>query len=961
MNYQNIDNEIKKFTEYFKSSQSTVSKLVIYYKEIGKIGGKFADKMKILLDYFFLEFSKDDRSTTFNKLLTNFYNEKKNFINQLKNYYTSLEKTYGEKLAIFEKDHINKNKENISKLSKLNTTLVESKNNVDKWKNQYFDMCKSIVETGKKIRNLEQNDKGTTGKEKDNTENLNKLKTQLTKYKDLKELKKKNYREEQIKLNKLLEAYETNYNNFKALIEKEYCNRIDFINKIILEINKSTTTFINEYSESIKKIDTFCTELNIKRDERSFKQDYNFYINKDNTKVYKRFILEEFLDYDFVLEKAEKPGSTKSLNTILSNDINKADDDDYEYYRARSIIRLGESKLVDFDYLNDKGKEINDIIKKLLNDENKIEDNELLDIINYIENNGENCNNFMEVLVTHFCQYEFIIIKNLDNFHNLINILIIILNYIFDKKEVFDVCFFVLFISEKAIYFSPEDTQINLSIFKIISKQRIFNSVNFWKDLINARIEMVAKIDIRKEFEKRRKNINNPSNKFFGKFFGGKKDENEIIENEILKKQIYNEKLTQYFTTVFYDFLKHFTNFNFLKVDELLDTCIEKYKLDEKTISFFKNVIQSNNLFIKEKKINNSAPKDNKKILFDYRAKKKFKNIDDITIKGILFSLKYIEKSQYPTIICLSKKYQKDILKIIYKNILYNNYKNIDIKTHLEIWRILLNYKDIKKEYDYNKIKESNKDPNKKIICADIIDLDIMRTFFSKNKEEKIQKIGHILKAIASELPKINYYQGMNQIAAFLLNICDDNEEEVFYIFMSFLKNSEYSNLYKDDLQKMNTIFYTFDRLLNLYLPEIYSFFKVSSINSGYYISPWFITLFTNAFIDVENKNNAKSIMMIWDMFIFSGWKEIMKIGIILLKQKERQIMERVSECLLPLLTSEILKSEIFDSEHYEQLIELCTSPQFRIANQLFEDIDKEYEIKKTVPFFINDTHINSF
>ena len=71
MNYQNIDNEIKKFTEYFKSSQSTVSKLVIYYKEIGKIGGKFADKMKKLLDEFFLEFSKEDRSTKFNKLLTN--------------------------------------------------------------------------------------------------------------------------------------------------------------------------------------------------------------------------------------------------------------------------------------------------------------------------------------------------------------------------------------------------------------------------------------------------------------------------------------------------------------------------------------------------------------------------------------------------------------------------------------------------------------------------------------------------------------------------------------------------------------------------------------------------------------------------------------------------------------------------------------------------------------------------
>lgn len=85
--------------------------------------------------------------------------------------------------------------------------------------------------------------------------------------------------------------------------------------------------------------------------------------------------------------------------------------------------------------MNQKGKEINDIIINLLTKENKIEDKEFFEIINYIENNGENCNNFMELLVTHFCQKEFIIINNLDNFHNLINILIIILNYCFNKKK----------------------------------------------------------------------------------------------------------------------------------------------------------------------------------------------------------------------------------------------------------------------------------------------------------------------------------------------------------------------------------------------------------------------------------------------------------------------------------------------------------------------------------------------
>ena len=51
--------------------------------------------------------------------------------------------------------------------------------------------------------------------------------------------------------------------------------------------------------------------------------------------------------------------------------------------------------------------------------------------------------------------------------------------------------------------------------------------------------------------------------------------------------------------------------------------------------------------------------------------------------------------------------------------------------------------------------------------------------------------------------------------------------------------------------------------------------------------------------------------MMIWDLFIFSGWKEILKIGIILIKKKEKDIMKQLSECLLLLLTNEIIKSEV--------------------------------------------------
>ena len=207
MNFQNMETEIKKYSDFFKYSQSTILKLSTFYKEIGKIGSKFADRMKKLLDEFFVELIREDRSTTYNKLLTNFYNEKNRFINKIKSYFSLKEKNYGERLSDFEKDQQKKNKETLLKLNKLKETLTDSKNNVDKWKNQYFDMCKSIVETGKKIKNLEEANQKNNGKS-DNAEILNKLNISLTKYKDLKELKKKNYKEEQIKLNKLLEANE---------------------------------------------------------------------------------------------------------------------------------------------------------------------------------------------------------------------------------------------------------------------------------------------------------------------------------------------------------------------------------------------------------------------------------------------------------------------------------------------------------------------------------------------------------------------------------------------------------------------------------------------------------------------------------------------------------------------------------------------------------------------------------
>ena len=100
--------------------------------------------------------------------------------------------------------------------------------------------------------------------------------------------------------------------------------------------------------------------------------------------------------------------------------------------------------------------------------------------------------------------------------------------------------------------------------------------------------------------------------------------------------------------------------------------------------------------------------------------------------------------------------------------------------------------------------------------------------------------------------------------------------------------------------------------------------------------------------------------MLILDLFIFSGWKTFMKIGIILFKSKEKEILENDCEILLPFLTGDIIKSEIIEEKNLEKLREELNDIRHKIKNELFENIEKEFEIKKNIEFFKEGNKINS-
>ena len=233
-----------------------------------------------------------------------------------------------------------------------------------------------------------------------------------------------------------------------------------------------------------------------------------------------------------------------------------------------------------------------------------------------------------------------------------------------------------------------------------------------------------------------------------------------------------------------------------------------------------------------------------------------------------------------------------------------------------------------------------------KIENLNIIKLDTKRMIFKENKDpDAIKKaLTNILSCLSICHKKINYSQGMNYIAYLLYEICG-SEEEAFQIFNSLLTSTAYGDLFFNELSRLNKYFYVFDRLIFIYLPEISMHLKNKDLTVKYFVSPWFITLYSNAYKNIKDQNNPKVLIWILDLFIINGWKSIIKIGLCLIKHFETKILSCDLEELLRFLINDILKYDFFQNENYDNLRNIYE--KLKIENALIDNIESEYDLKE--------------
>ena len=917
----NLESEIKSYNNLFKQHDTALYKFSQLFKTISLNGIKFVEKSKKSLEDFFIELKNENSSATHIICISNFYNGLKNYFDKTKLIFQAIDAQCAEKITEFSTNFKNKNNESINDIYKLNTKLKEETSNLEKVKFDYFNANKvcdqDYLKTQKETKNKEE-----MKKNKDNYERSRKI---LDSMKEKYFLKINDF-------NKNILVLEKNYSTVVSKLYTEQEKKISFY----YEVLNTFKLQINNISEANKEIlnimDKINKSQNVERDVGLFKDDNNFL---DENK--QRFVFESFLDYEVFRKNSieKKKNKEKDKKNFSMWGTNKKEKDETE-------------------------EKINDLVKKTFNGTGKINDEDITFLMNYVEQNKENKDTFIEILKNNMGnKNHFIKINNIQNFNVLANLIqLIIDSYSNDIDSNLDKFFFMINISENTLFCDTDFISIKNYLCQKTCSLNLLRQKKFWVKLINTKIKEVTEEKTKADLEKKEKgnrsrSFNEKANSTFGNYLNIFTSGNKKVENEIIYGQKYKDNLPLCCIDVVEKYIQHFSNFNVPKerAIEIVKEIYNTYKFKKIYLEYFINEIKSNTHSNKKVFINDIFEETDKKFDFNeysfiLNEIKQIKTSSKIT--AIICSLKYLDVQDYFNILLLNKEYNHSIKKVIYKIILLKN-SEMNVEKKLIIWKKILNYSENKEKYNYEEIKNKAIAKSETKKGRDVIDLDVVRTSFDSDKELNQKKLSNLLKSVVKATPELIYNQGMNYVGAFLLNMTK-SEEDAFYLFLGLLTTTKYGDLFKNDLAQLKKFFYIFERMISILIPELYNFLMSNNIKVSYFISSWFITLFTNAYQYIKVKDDPKIILKILDFFLLNNWKSIIVTSISLLKVYEPKIMLFSSEEILRFLINDIIKENYFENNNYDRFMYITHN--FKIDDKLIENIEKELEIKTKLPNF---------
>ena len=316
----------------------------------------------------------------------------------------------------------------------------------------------------------------------------------------------------------------------------------------------------------------------------------------------------------------------------------------------------------------------------------------------------------------------------------------------------------------------------------------------------------------------------------------------------------------------------------------------------------------------------------------------------------MILILSFLSYNDYLRLQCVSKKFYSILKsKRIRKKFLLNS--EISDKEQLLFYESNINIKKLKinlvKELiDYNITSNiykniltfanqaQTKDKKYKAVFEEI-KRDINRTFYTEKFTKGNGKLIliNVLSSLAFIRPEIGYCQGMNFIAGALIELIEE-EEKIFWIFLSFIDNIDMNLLYLKNMPDYSIRVFQLNYFIKQYFPDLFNHFKKNQITPDIIFSKWILTIFAN-YLPFE------ICYKIWDLFIIDKWKAIFRISIILLDSiKDKLLKLDLNEfCLF------IKSKEIKESVKYKYICQRYND--YNISNKKLKELKEEFFISK--------------
>jgi Rab-GTPase-TBC domain len=155
-----------------------------------------------------------------------------------------------------------------------------------------------------------------------------------------------------------------------------------------------------------------------------------------------------------------------------------------------------------------------------------------------------------------------------------------------------------------------------------------------------------------------------------------------------------------------------------------------------------------------------------------------------------------------------------------------------------------------------------------------------------------------ILTNLASDFPKVSYYQGMNYLAIFTFYVFEKDPRKAYHFF-SFMIEHVIQHYFGQDFQGVHRLVYCIDKLLERLYPKVSERLKEEGISAIFFCVPNLITLFTSM---VRNRELYELIGEVWDVVLASGIQGVINALLLILDLQQNLILRLRGDDLMQVM-----------------------------------------------------------